>query len=116
MSFRVEPGWLRSQRVVGRENIHAPVSSNCTEFARYGWLENWWIPKGDALWRRVWADVRPRKILAARRANGEAAKFFWPPLGWPTTAQWMSGGLRGAERAERGDNFLKPRVKLDGFG
>lgn len=23
MSFRVEPGWLRSQRVVGRENIHA---------------------------------------------------------------------------------------------
>ena len=63
------------------------------------------------------ASPQPPNGCAADDLKGrQPRKFFWPPLGWPTTAQWMSGGLRGAERAERGDNFLEPRMKLDGFG
>ena len=59
---------------------------------------------------------KAQKFLAARRANGEAAKIFCTrhPFGSGCNLMCVrSGRLAGAERC--GD-FLKPRVTLDGFG
>ena len=53
--------------------------------------------------------------MAARltTSRGVSREKFLAAVGVPTTAQWMSGGLRGAERAEGRGDFLKPRVELD---